>query len=230
MDDNIRSSGADLAPDSSGSASPGAGGGSCAKDSSCGSGASSGDSAAPGGCSGANGAVPGSGAAGGRRGYPALADEILGLLAEDSRLPHETIAAMLGCPAEEVSRAVRQLEEDKIISFKPIINWEKTGKEPVNAIIELKITPQRDMGFEKIARRVYKYPQVKSLYLMSGAYDLAVMIEGKSMKEVALFVAEKLAPMESVVSTATHFVLRAYKENGFVFDDRDRDIRQVITL
>ncbi|MDR1440314.1 MAG: Lrp/AsnC family transcriptional regulator [Clostridiales bacterium] len=155
---------------------------------------------------------------------------MLELLAQDSRLPHATIAAMLGCPEGEVSRAIKRLEEDKIISFKPIINWEKTGREPVNAIIELKITPQRDMGFEKIARRVYEYPQVKSLYLMSGAYDLAVMIEGKSMKEVALFVAEKLAPMESIVSTATHFVLRAYKENGFVFDDRGRDIRQVITL
>jgi DNA-binding Lrp family transcriptional regulator len=226
MDDSIKNSGADLAPDGLGSASLGAGGDSCAKDSSCGSGASSGGSAASDGRFGASGAAPGDG----RRGYPERADEILELLAEDSRLPHETIAAMLGCPAEEVSRAVKQLEEDKIISFKPIINWEKTGKDPVNAIIELKITPQRDMGFEKIARRVYKYPQVKSLYLMSGAYDLAVMIEGKSMKEVALFVAEKLAPMESVVSTATHFVLRAYKENGFVFDDRDRDIRQVITL
>jgi DNA-binding Lrp family transcriptional regulator len=166
----------------------------------------------------------------GKERYPSRADEILGLLAEDGRVSPETLAAMLGCPEDEVSRAIKQLEDDKIVSFKPVINWDKTGKELVNAIIELKITPQRDMGFEKVARRIYKYPQVKALYLMSGAYDLAVMIEGRSMKEVALFVAEKLAPMESVISTATHFVLRAYKENGFIFDDRDKDFRQVITL
>ncbi|MDR3120338.1 MAG: Lrp/AsnC family transcriptional regulator [Clostridiales bacterium] len=158
------------------------------------------------------------------------ANEILEILAEDSRIPPERIAAMLNCPAAEVERTIRALLDENVISFKPIINWEKAGREVINAHIELKITPQRDMGFEKVAKRIYKYPQVKSLHLMSGGYDLALDVEGRTMKEVALFVAEKLAPMEGVVSTATHFVLRTYKENGFVFDDKERDGRQVITL
>jgi len=159
-----------------------------------------------------------------------LASQVLSVLREDSRTTPEKIADMLGCKPDEARAVIRDLEANQILSFKPTVNWERTDIDHVSAIIELKITPQRDMGFEKVARRIYKYPQVKSLYLMSGAYDLALMIEGRTMKEVALFVAEKLAPMESVVSTATHFVLRAYKENGFVFDEREKDHRQVITL
>ena len=100
----------------------------------------------------------------------------------------------------------------------------------MTALIDLRITPQRGEGFDKVAERIYKYPQVKSLYLMSGAYDLSVTIEGKTMKEVALFVAQKLAPMDSVISTATHFVLKKYKDEGIVFEDDEKDTRQVITL
>lgn len=100
----------------------------------------------------------------------------------------------------------------------------------VTALIELKVTPQRGEGFDKIAERIYKYPQVTSLYLMSGAYDLAITIEGKTMQEVALFVAQKIAPMDSIISTATHFVLKKYKEEGIVFEDDEKDTRQVITL
>lgn len=99
-------------------------------------------------------------------------------------------------------------KENVIVGYKTIVNWDKTDKDVVVALIELRITPQRGEGFDKVAERIYKYPQVKSLYLMSGAYDLAVTIEGKSMKEVALFVAQKLAPMDSIISTATHFVLK----------------------
>lgn len=116
------------------------------------------------------------------------------------------------------------------VGYKTIVNWDKTDKDVVVALIELRITPQRGEGFDKVAERIYKYPQVKSLYLMSGAYDLAVTIEGKSMKEVALFVAQKLAPMDSIISTATHFVLKKYKEEGIVFEDDEKDTRQVITL
>ena len=111
-----------------------------------------------------------------------------------------------------------------------MINWDETDEDHVTALIELRITPQRGEGYDKVAERIYKYPQVKSLYLMSGAYDLAVTIEGKSMKDVALFVAQKLAPMETVISTATHFILKKYKDDGLIFYKDEKDSRQVITL
>ena len=128
------------------------------------------------------------------------------------------------------TRLKKMEKENVIVGYKTIVNWDKTDKDVVVALIELRITPQRGEGFDKVAERIYKYPQVKSLYLMSGAYDLAVTIEGKSMKEVALFVAQKLAPMDSIISTATHFVLKKYKEEGIVFEDDEKDTRQVITL
>jgi DNA-binding Lrp family transcriptional regulator len=138
---------------------------------------------------------------------------------------------MLGMEEKEVADKIEKMEkENVIVGYKTIVNWDKTDKDVVVALIELRITPQRGEGFDKVAERIYKYPQVKSLYLMSGAYDLAVTIEGKSMKEVALFVAQKLAPMDSIISTATHFVLKKYKEEGIVFEDDEKDTRQVITL
>ena len=121
-------------------------------------------------------------------------------------------------------------KENIIVGYKTMINRDKTDDERVTALIELRITPQRGEGYDKIAERIYKYPQVKSLYLMSGAYDLAVIIEGKTMKEVALFVAQKLAPMEAVISTATHFMLKKYKDDGLIFYKDEKDTRQVITL
>lgn len=158
--------------------------------------------------------------------------EILRLLdIEKGRMDRAKIAAMLCIDVAEVDEKIAELEKDNVIvGYKTIINWEKTDREVVDAIIELKITPQQGEGFDRVAERIYKYPQVKSLYLMSGTYDLGVIIEGKSMKEVALFVAQKLAPMESVVSTATHFVLKKYKEEGIVFKHSEKDTRQVITL
>ena len=140
----------------------------------------------------------------------------------------EEILNILDKEKGNVSRAMEK--ENVIVGYKTIVNWDKTDKDVVVALIELRITPQRGEGFDKVAERIYKYPQVKSLYLMSGAYDLAVTIEGKSMKEVALFVAQKLAPMDSIISTATHFVLKKYKEEGIVFEDDEKDTRQVITL
>lgn len=148
-----------------------------------------------------------------------------------SKLTVEEIAQMTGKTAAEVAETIDALEaENVIVGYKTLINWEKTEREVVTALIELRITPQRGEGFDKIAERIYKYPQVKSLYLMSGAYDLAVTIEGKTMKEVALFVAQKLAQMDSVISTATHFVLKKYKEDGICFEENEKDNRQVITL
>jgi len=159
-------------------------------------------------------------------------NEILRLLdIEKGKIDREKIAAMLCIEPEEVDKRIEKLEkENVIVGYKTIINWEKTDDEVVNALIELKITPQQGEGFDRVAEKIYKYPQVKNLYLMSGAYDLAVMLEGQSMKEVALFVAQKLAPMEQVVSTATHFVLKKYKEEGIVFKHNSKDTRQVITL
>ena len=159
-------------------------------------------------------------------------EEILNILdKEKGNVSRAKIAQMLGMEEKEVADKIEKMEkENVIVGYKTIVYWDKTDKDVVVALIELRITPQRGEGFDKVAERIYKYPQVKSLYLMSGAYDLAVTIEGKSMKEVALFVAQKLAPMDSIISTATHFVLKKYKEEGIVFEDDEKDTRQVITL
>ena len=159
-------------------------------------------------------------------------EEILNILdKEKGNVSRAKIAQMLGMEEKEVADKIEKMEkENVIVGYKTIVNWDKTDKDVVVALIELRITPQRGEGFDKVAERIYKYPQVKSLYLMSGAYDLSVTIEGKSMKEVALFVAQKIAPMDSIISTATHFVLKKYKEEGIVFEDDEKDTRQVITL
>lgn len=159
-------------------------------------------------------------------------EEILNILdKEKGNVSRAKIAQMLGMEEKEVADKIEKMEkENVIVGYKTIVNWDKTNKDVVVALIDLRITPQRGEGFDKVAERIYKYPQVKSLYLMSGAYDLSVTIEGKSMKEVALFVAQKLAPMDSIISTATHFVLKKYKEEGIVFEDDEKDTRQVITL
>ncbi len=159
-------------------------------------------------------------------------NDILEILEKNGpKLGNAEIAKMLGKTEEEVAAIIAGLEKDHIIvGYKTMINWDETDNEHVNALIELRITPQRGGGYDKVAERIYKYPEVKSLYLMSGAYDLAVTIEGKSMKDVALFVAQKLAPMESVISTATHFVLKKYKDDGLIFYNDEKDTRQVITL
>ena len=158
-------------------------------------------------------------------------EKILEILEKNSDASHEQIAIMLDLTLEEVDEAIKKYEEDGVILKRgALINWEKTDKEFVTALIELKVTPQRGEGFDKIAERIYRYPEVKSLYLMAGAFDLTVVIEGKTMKEVALFVSDKIAPMECVLSTATHFVLKKYKDNNVIFEDTTKDDRQVITL
>ena len=157
--------------------------------------------------------------------------KILELLERDASLTAEQIAVMLGRDAEAVAAQIREFEEKNIIvGYKTIINWENTDSEPVSAIIELKVTPQRGEGFDEVAKRIYQYEEVASVYLMSGGYDLALIIEGKTMKEVALFVAEKLAPMEQVLSTATHFVLKKYKVDGVIINEKHQDTREVISL
>ncbi len=157
--------------------------------------------------------------------------KILELLENDCMLSLEQIATLTDMTAAEVAETIDELKDEKILLCnKSVINWEKTDKEFVTAQIELNVTPQRGEGFDKIAERIYKYPEVRSLYLMAGQYDLLVFIEGKTMKEVALFVANRLAPMDCVIGTSTHFVLKKYKDQGVIFEDNEIDDRQVITL
>lgn len=158
-------------------------------------------------------------------------EEILEILETNARASVEEIALMLDKSVEEVRQAIKKLEdEDVIVGYNTLINWEKSAKETVTALIEVKVTPQRGQGFDKVAERIYGYPQVKACYLMSGGFDLTVIIEGNSMKEVALFVAEKLAPLESVLSTSTHFVLKKYKDEGVIFENNGKDDREAVRL
>ena len=160
-----------------------------------------------------------------------LSRDILSILESDSRTDAARIATMLGVSCDEVEREIKRLEDEKIIlGYRTLVNWEITDNDCTKAYIELKITPQRGEGFDALAERIYKYPQVKSLTLMSGAYDLLLEVEGKSLRDVAMFVSEKLAQMESVISTATHFVLKTYKKENVIFENTEEDLREVITL
>lgn len=151
---------------------------------------------------------------------------LLTLLENDARLSTKELAVMLDTPEEEIKDRIHSFEKEGIIlGYKSIIDWEKTDKEYVTAMIDVKLSPQRDRGFDKIAEKIFNYPEVQSVYLMSGAYDLSVLIEGKTMKEVAYFVAQKLAPIESIISTATHFVLHKYKDKGVVYGYSEIDER-----
>lgn len=154
-------------------------------------------------------------------------ETFLKMLEEDAKLTPEQIALMCDKEVGDIQKLIRDYENQGVIlGYQTIINWEKTDREYVTALIELKVTPQRDRGFDRVAEKIYHFPEVKSLYLMSGAYDLCVILEGKTMREVALFVAEKLAPMECILSTATHFVLRKYKDWGVVFQSPEIDERE----
>lgn len=156
-------------------------------------------------------------------------EEILELLRQNARLSIEDIAAMTKKSASEVEAIIKKLEDDGIIlKYSAIINPEKNSesKDKVRAEIEIQVTPEREHGFDALADRIYRFPQVKSLYLMSGGYDLKVIIEGDTLQEVALFVSRKLSTLEGVRSTKTHFILKTYKENDIVYVERDRDNRE----
>ncbi|WP_300351522.1 Lrp/AsnC family transcriptional regulator [Clostridium sp.] len=159
-------------------------------------------------------------------------EEILEILEKNSRYSDEEIAVMTGKKVEEVREAIRDYEEKSIIAgYTTLINWENTGKETVTALIEVKITPQRGVGFDKVAERIYKFPQVKACYLMSsGGFDLTVIVEGKTMKEVAMFVSDRLAIQEYVKGTATHFVLKKYKDHGTIFREKKTDDREMLFI
>ncbi|WP_066712542.1 Lrp/AsnC family transcriptional regulator [Clostridium sp. Marseille-P299] len=159
-----------------------------------------------------------------------MREKILKAIDKNSKLSVKDLAIMLGATEEEVAQTIKELEDESIICGYPtLINWDKTESEKVTALIEVKVTPQRGQGFNKIAERIYKFEEVESVYLMSGGFDLTVIIDGKSMREVANFVSSKLAPMESVLSTATHFVLKKYKEHGIPLIQEVEDERMLIT-
>jgi DNA-binding Lrp family transcriptional regulator len=158
-------------------------------------------------------------------------EEILSLIEKNAKLTAAEIAVLIGRPAEEVAKTIAAMEADKtILGYSALVNWEKTANSPVTALIEVRVTPQRGQGFDHIASRIYRHDQVQSCYLMSGGFDLMVIIEDKSLKEVAMFVSEKIAPLESVISTRTHFILKKYKMNGTEYINRDEDNREAIVL
>lgn len=157
--------------------------------------------------------------------------EILKILENDARTTTKQIANMTGTTSAEVARLIEQAEKERtILKYKTIINWEKVGEEQVWALIEVKVTPQRDVGFDAVAERIYRFPQARSVYLASGTYDLIVVVLGKTMHEVADFVAQKLAPIEGVQGTVTHFMLKRYKEDGEILEGREEVKRQPVIL
>lgn len=157
--------------------------------------------------------------------------KILDAISKNSRFSTEDLAALLATDPETIRQQIKEMEENNVICGYPtLINWDNTEHEKVTALIEVKVTPQRDMGFNKVAERIYRFEEVESLYLMSGGFDLTVIIQGRSMKEVARFVTEKLSTLEYVNSTATYFVLKKYKEHGLVMTkETDKAERMLIT-
>jgi DNA-binding Lrp family transcriptional regulator len=159
-----------------------------------------------------------------------MREKILAIIEKNSRIDLKDLAALLGESEAAVANEIAEMEKENIIcGYHTMINWDNTGDEKVIALIEVKVTPQRGMGFDKIAERIYQYSEVTSVYLMSGTFDFTVIIEGKTMREVAQFVSEKLSPMDSVLSTATHFVLKKYKDHGTVMCGKAEDERMMIT-
>ena len=157
--------------------------------------------------------------------------EILKILEENARLSNKEIATLAGLKESEVKSIIDELETKGIIrKYKAIINYEKAGIEAVQALIDIKVTPERSTGYDSIAERISKFPEVKSVRLVSGEYDLSVLVAGKTMREVAYFVAEKIAPLEQVRNTVTHFLLKTYKENGEMYEEEEEGRRLRITL
>lgn len=155
--------------------------------------------------------------------------KLLQLLEDDCTLTTKQLAAMADMTEEDVKAAVAKYEKDKIIlGYKAIVDWDSTDRESVTALIEVKVTPQRGEGFDRIAERIYQYDEVESVYLMSGAFDLTVIISGRTLKEVASFVGNRLAVLEDVNSTATHFILKKYKEKHLIFEKREEQDKEWI--
>lgn len=157
--------------------------------------------------------------------------EIIEILEKDARMPLEDVAKMVGLSLEETTAIVKQLEDEKIfVRYISLVDWTKVEEHPgVRAMIDVKVTPKQGVGFDDIAERIYRFDQVQSVYLMSGVYDLSVIVEGKSMNEVANFVSQKLSTLDSVISTTTHFILKKYKHDGTVLETGKEDQRIVVS-
>lgn len=159
-----------------------------------------------------------------------MREQILKTIEKNSRISLKELAILLGKEEIDVANEVAAMEAEGIIcGYHTLINWEQTSLEKVNALIEVRVTPQRGQGFDNIAERIYKYPEVHAVYLISGGYDLLVSLEGKSLKEISSFVSDKLSTLDSVLSTATHFVLKKYKDHGTILSKKEEDEREKIT-
>ena len=159
----------------------------------------------------------------------ALRLEILKYIEKHSRVELGELAVLLGVEETDVANEMAEMENEKIIcGYHTLIDWEKTGVEMVTALIEVRVTPQRDRGFDRIAERIYNYPEVSAVYLISGSYDLLVTLEGRTLMEVSRFVSEKLSPIDEVLSTATHFILKKYKDHGTVMVPKKESERMLV--
>lgn len=157
-------------------------------------------------------------------------EELLKILEKNARIGTDKIADMTGISESEVKKRIKKLEKKGVIrKYKTVIDWEKTGIENVYALIDVKVIPVREKGYDSVAERIMRFPEVVSLYLISGVYDLSVLVKGQSMKEVAAFVSEKLAPLDRVQGTTTHFILKRYKEDGDILFEREKNKRQAVS-
>lgn len=160
-----------------------------------------------------------------------MREAILTFLEKNSRIDLQELAVILGTDEATVANEIAKMEQEHVIcGYHTLIDWDKTSADKVTALIEVRVTPQRGQGFDSIAERIYNYPEVRSVYLISGAYDLMVILEGKTLKEVSGFVSDKLSTLDSVLSTATHFILKKYKDHGTIFERKTRDERMPVTL
>lgn len=159
-----------------------------------------------------------------------MREELLAIIEKNSRIDLKELAVILGVEEIDVVNEMAKLEAEGIIcGYHTLINWENTSIDKVTALIEVRVTPQRGQGFDSIAERIYKYPEVRSVYLISGGFDLMVILEGKTLREVSNFVSDKLSTLDTVLSTATHFILKKYKDHGTVLSQTKSDEREMIT-
>ena len=160
-----------------------------------------------------------------------MIEELLLIIEKNSRIDLKELAVILGVSIEDVVNELQTLEKEGIIcGYHTLIDWDKTPVEKINALIEVRVTPQRGQGFDHIAERIYNYPEVKSVYLISGAYDLLVTLEEKSLKEISAFVSDKLSTLDSVLSTATHFILKKYKDHGTILEKKQHEDEREMML
>ncbi|SHG60784.1 transcriptional regulator, AsnC family [Thermosyntropha lipolytica DSM 11003] len=159
-----------------------------------------------------------------------LEKKILKLLEKDAKMSPKLIATILDEDEGKIRDIIERLEREKIIlGYSTVINWERLGEDGVTAMIDVKVTPEREVGFEKVAERICRFPEVRCVYLMSGTYDLSVVVTGETMKDIAWFVSHRLSTLEQVQSTVTHFVLKRYKQDDFIFEEPEEDKRLVVS-